>query len=206
MKSFFHFLIYSAATLFLLSTSLKMPLIGAIILSLVIIGYSMYRLNKNKYDSAAVMSVGMMTNAMFYFLGVYLGTYFKPFATIITIGGMLLSLVVMFFYFFWKEGKKRVEFVVKQERFDSNKKPSIRERWTNIKGSISIMKSIHRRAKELQESEGLGKWFSYQMSFVEHERKANWKAPINAIDFPILREVEMNRNEYSIDDGKRRSN
>lgn len=203
MKSFFHFTIYVFATLFFISSSLSMSLVGAIFISTAVLGYGIYRLNINKFDSAAVMSVGLIMNSLFYFLAVYLADYFKPFAIIITVAGAFISFVVMFFYYFWKQGKKRVEFIVKQEQLDIYKKVTLRERISNFFKKISDMRSIHARAKEIQ-STGLAKRFSYQQAYVEHVRKEAWTAPKNAIDFAILKEVQLNRNEYSGEDGKRR--
>jgi hypothetical protein len=143
-------------------------------------------------------------NSLFYFLAVHLSNQFKPLGVFITFAGTIVSFIVMFFYFFWKEGKKRVEFVVKHERIDETEKITIKDRLISLREKIKNLKLIHTRAKVIQ-AEGQSKKFSYQLAYVELKRKQAWKAPKNAIDFAILKEVELKRNEYSGEDGKRRS-
>ena len=194
---------YVFTTFFFISSSPFFSWVGAIFISTGVIGYGVYRINKNKFDMAAVMSIGMVMNALFYFLGVYLADVFKPLALVITIAGAFISFLVMFFYFFWKQGRRRIEFIVKQERADIQVKPTVKERYAKIKKFVLNLISIHARSKQLQAT-GETKWFSYQLAYVEYARKEEWEAPKNALDFAILKEVELNRNEYNGEDGKRR--
>lgn len=186
-----------------ITSSLVISLPMAIFISLITIFYSIYRINKNKFDMAAVFSIGVIIISMFYTLGVYLSSYFKPLAIFVPIAGMIFSLIIMFFYFFWKEGKKRVEFVVKNETADIDEKATLQERVKGFIEAIIAFNTIRKQAKE-QRSNGHSKIFSYQLAFVNYQREKSFVTPKNAIDFAILKEVELNRNEYSEADGKRR--
>ena len=170
------------------------------------LAYSIYRINQNKYNSAAVFSIGIFVLSLFYFLGVYLSSYYKVLSLFITTAGVIFSLVMMFFYFFWKEGRKRLEFIVKQDREEdiTQERATLKERLNKARQTINKLQEIRKKAKEHQ-NEGHSKLFSYQIAYVEFERNANWKEPRNSIDFTILKEVKLNRNEYSSEDGKRRS-
>lgn len=144
----------------------------------------------------------MIILGMFFGLGAYLRTIGMIFGPLSMVLGLILSLVAMFFFYFWKEGRKRVEFVVKKELAEEVKKKNfkqqIQELNERLKYSITFLKRVNSYRKQ-----GHSWHFSFQLVYVEQLRKAQWKEPKNSIDFSILKEVKLDRNEYDEGGNKR---
>jgi hypothetical protein len=146
-------------------------------------------LYKYTHKNRGVLSVAIFTNGTFVALGQYLETVVPAVSIIVNILGVVLTLVMMMLFYYWKEGQRHVQVRVKQEKMVIEEEISSFEK-------LRLFITLLKKQRTLIKSKGYPKLLAFQFALVEyHEERANL-AKNNAIDFVLGKEVILQRNEY----------
>lgn len=155
---------------------------------LAIIGATQFA--KNKYHNRGVYSMGTFTVGVFIALGQYLEFYLPLASIVINFIGFIVSIPLMVVFYYWKEGQKKVEVRVKREQEDLVNTPNKRTFIEKIRIVQRFLQLLKTTDKEWTLS------FRMKKSYAMLHKEMNLIAEKNAIDFTILQEVSLNRNEY----------
>lgn len=142
-----------------------------------------------KYLNRGVYGVGIFTVGTFITLGQYLEMYF-PLASIVTnFIGFIVSIPLMVVFYYWKEGQKNVEIRIRHEKDTVG--------IDNKRTFIENIRIFNRFIQLFKTTDKEWKWtFRIKKSYAMLYQELNQKELKNAIDFTILQEVTLNRNEY----------
>lgn len=143
---------------------------------------------KYKYHNRGVYGMGTFTIGVFVALGQYLELYIPLASIVVNFIGFICSIPLMVVFYYWKEGQKNVEVRVKRERevLSDNKRTFIQK----IRILVRFLQLFKTTNKEW-------KWsFRLKKSYALLHQEQNYQGSKNAVDFAILQEVTLNRNEY----------
>ena len=99
----------------LFSAFLVKPYIWLII-GLFYSGYGMYSLAKNRYRNQGVVAIAIFANGLFIALGQYLERFFPIVSIFTNLLGVIASFLLMVVFYYWKEGQKKQEIIIRQTK------------------------------------------------------------------------------------------
>lgn len=145
---------------------------------------------KYKYHNRGVYGIGTFTLGVFIALGQYLELYIPLASIVVNFIGFIVSIPLMVVFYYWKEGQKKVEVRIKRERdnlADTQNKRTFIEKIRMIQRFFQLFETTNKEWK----------WsFRLKKSYALLHHELNNQSKKNAVDFTILEEVTLNRNEY----------
>lgn len=158
------------------------------------IGYALlglFWLYLYKYKNRGVVAMGIFTVGTFVAFGQYLEFYLPAASIVVNLFGSVLSLGMMLIWYYFKEGQRRLEVRVKKEKFETEQ---IKEE--NIFDKIRHLKKILTLQKEVKKDTDYSSWMAFETAYVQYFEEIERQNQKNAVDFNLMREVVMMRNEY----------
>lgn len=202
MGNFLFSIFYVIAILLAVFGRFNMHVLTSCFISICLVSLGVFAVKKYMYELKAMFGIGIVIMGLFYGLAAYLATYFFFLGPFISFLGVGVSLFVMILYLFWQVGRKRVNYIIKHEPLDSAsaKEKGLKNYWKKLKHTVNLIKQYRYHRKN-----GHSRVFSLQLVYVEELKRKEYEGPKNALDFTILREVELQRNEYDTVSGKQRN-
>lgn len=160
--------------------------IGLMMATLGLVGLYQYT-----YKNHGVVALAVFTNGTFISLGQYLETIVPAISILVNFIGILLSILMMVVWYYWKEGHKQVNVRIKREKVDSVPKAEL-----SAIEKLQLFISFITRFKELVKVKKYSPLLALQFVYVEHQEKLHYKEEKNSLDFILGEEVLLERNEY----------
>lgn len=151
--------------------------------------YGMYSFTQNRFLNRGVASVAIFTNGIFIALGQYLEFYI-PIASIFTnLFGFFASFPLMIVFYYWKEGHKKQDIIIRQKKVEVVIKTSPVER-------IKIFIRILRELQQFKKTHSVSPWFSLKYTIIKTIYLDQNIRKNNAIDFTLGRRATLERSEH----------
>lgn len=104
--------------------------------------------------------------------------------------GIILSVISVVIFYYWKEGQRRVQIRVKNEKaFEPVRNKTFLE-------VIKIAFKIVLRTISIKKEKGYSLILAFQFAYVEYHEDQMKKEEKNALDFVLGKVVILQRNEY----------
>jgi hypothetical protein len=146
---------------------------------------------KYRLHNAGLISIAIFTNGVFISLGQYLEYYVPAISIPVNIFGSVFTFPIMLIFYYWKEGQRRVEIRVKQEKLIEEELPKF-----NAWDKFRLFLKLRKRKKQIAKSKGIGNILAWQYAYVEYKEEIEKQDELNSLDFILGKEVILQRNEY----------
>lgn len=149
-------------------------------------------LYKYKYKNRGVLAISIFTNGTFVALGQYLEIIVPAISILINILGVIMSVLMMLIWYYWKEGQRHVRIRVKNEKVEEDSENHNPGFFEKAKFILFLIKKQEKYRKE----KGYSRILAFQFAYVEFQEEKRKQEEKNALDFVLGKEVILQRNEY----------
>lgn len=149
-----------------------------------------YIMSNFLYSNKGLVGIALITNSIFVGLGQYLEYYIPLISFLTNILGAALSIFSVVIFYYWKEGQRRVQIHIRNERLEDTQKKASKF------SKILIVLKLFKRQRELIKEKGYPKMLAFQFAYIESLEEKMKKEEKNALDFVLGKEVILQRNEY----------